>query len=455
MASDEVENEDGMDVETEEAGPSSNRRKRDPSEKRRVYLPGAAPLADDEELVHDPSAYVMLHEAQTGAPCLSFDIVPDGDGNNRTGFPLSAYFVAGTQSERANGNSIIVMKASQLRKTLKNEDDDDSSSESESDDDDDEEGNETHDKNPVMEFELIKHHGCVNRIRATVHNDKVLAGVWSEMGKVTIVDISPQLQALADPTILDPAERKKKKKGVGEPIRPLYVFSGHRDEGYGIDWSNVSPGYLATGDCQKNLHIWTPSETGWSVGKPLLGHSQSVEDIQWSPNEATVLATCSVDKSLKIWDTREEPSSACKLTIENAHSSDVNVISWNKREPLVASGGDEGTIKIWDLRQFKSGSEVAILKHHSDSITSVEWCPQESSVFASSGADHQIALWDLAVERDESEPVEAELKNLPPQLLFIHQGQIDIKELHWHPQIPGMVISTANSGFNFFKTISV
>ncbi|CAB0019568.1 unnamed protein product, partial [Nesidiocoris tenuis] len=98
---------------------------------------------------------------------------------------------------------------------------------------------------------------------------------------------------------------------------------------------------------------------------------------------------------------------------------------------------------------------VAILKHHSDSITSVEWCPQESSVFASSGADHQIALWDLAVERDESEPVEAELKNLPPQLLFIHQGQIDIKELHWHPQIPGMVISTANSGFNFFKTISV
>lgn len=69
----------------------------------KIYLP-SQPLKDDEHLVCDQSAYVMLHQAQTGAPCLSFDIVLDNLGNDRIEYPMSAYLVAGTQASSAHLN---------------------------------------------------------------------------------------------------------------------------------------------------------------------------------------------------------------------------------------------------------------------------------------------------------------------------------------------------------------
>ena len=66
-------------------------------------------------LIHVP-LHVPL-KAQTGAPCLSFDILRDSLGEGRTDYPMTAYLVAGTQSERTKQNFIILVKMSQLRKT--------------------------------------------------------------------------------------------------------------------------------------------------------------------------------------------------------------------------------------------------------------------------------------------------------------------------------------------------
>ena len=126
---------------------------------------------------------------------------------------------------------------------------------------------------------------------------------------------------------------------------------------------------------------------------------------------------------------------------------------------MLASGADDGSFRIWDLRQFASGAFVATFSYHTAAVVSIEWSLFDSSTLATASADHQTAVWDLAVERDAEEEAAAmtDAQNalppaeLPPQLMFVHQGQRDVKELHWHPQVPGLVVTTAADGFNVWK----
>ncbi|KAI1885863.1 hypothetical protein AGOR_G00208150 [Albula goreensis] len=427
--------EDGMEEE-KEGGEEDNK----------VYVPGREPLKPGEELEMDRSAYRLYHECQTGAPCLSFDVLRDGDGEGREQFPISMLLCAGTQAESANSNRLLVMRMHNLHGTEKEK-----GGEESSDEESDEEEEDDEDKKPQLELAMVPHYGGINRVRVVQYGEMPLAAVWSEKGQVEIFDLKQQLEAVHSSTAMATFLKQQQQEAT-----PIFSFSGHMTEGFAIDWSSKVPGRLVSGDCKKNIHVWEPREggTSWQIDqRPFSSHSKSVEDLQWSPTEATVFASCSVDQSIRIWDIRAPPNSM--LSADQAHSSDVNVISWNRSEPFLLSGGDDGLLKVWDLRQFQSGRPVATFKQHSAPVTSVQWNPLDSSVFAASGADDVVSLWDLSVESSDVGANTGALKELPPQLLFLHQGQTEVKEIHWHPQIPGVLISTALSGFNVFRTISV
>ncbi|KAJ6918767.1 hypothetical protein NC651_012890 [Populus alba x Populus x berolinensis] len=223
------------------------------------------------------------------------------------------------------------------------------------------------------------------------------------------------------------------------------------------------------GDCKNCIHLWEPtSGATWNVdATPFTGHTASVEDLQWSSTEDHVFASCSVDGHIAIWDARLGKSPAIYF---KAHNADVNVISWNRlASVMLASGSDDGTFSIRDLRLLSPKSEedkslVAHFQYHKHPITSIEWSPHEASTLAVSSSDNQLTIWDLSLEKDEEEEAEFKAKtkeqvnapaDLPPQLLFVHQGQKDLKELHWHAQIPGMIVSTASDGFNILMPSNI
>ncbi|KZP25414.1 glutamate-rich WD repeat containing [Athelia psychrophila] len=457
------EDDDGMDI--DEVLPAIEESD-EPPPAPEAFIPGMRALEKDEILEADDSVYIMRHSMNVNWPCLSFDVLRDNLGDERQRYPATAYLVAGTQADLASNNDLSVYKMSSLHRTQKDGDDSD---------DDEGEDEDDLDEDAILEYRSVPHPGGVNRVRVQPLppstplppvSQPYHAATWAETGKVHIWDIRPLIESLDVPGYAYDKSRVQ---------TPVFTINSHgRAEGFAMDWAssgaaNPSSLRLLTGDVHSKIYLTTSTPSGFNaLSQPFLSHTSSVEDLQWSPSEATVFASCSADQSVQIWDVRTKGRKSV-AGIDAAHGSDVNVISWNKASSyLLLSGGDEGAIKAWDLRNVKKKGTsapdpvpVAAFTWHNAPITSIEWHPTEDSVFAASGADDQVTLWDLGVEQDDDEAgapmneTPAGGREVPPQLLFVHQGQKDVKEVHWHPQIPGAVISTALDGFNIFKTISV
>jgi len=417
--------------------------------KPKVWLKSKHGLSNNEKLTYDASAYDMLHGLRVDWPCLSVSILPDKLGQQRQRFPHTVYAVAGTQADQAIKNKLLILKMSDLHKTKHDEDSDDSDDEASGGDED-----------AKIVYKSLRHNGCINRLKAMPQFPHIIS-TWSETSNVHIWNVKKHIDALDNAAISAPANPG-----------PTCTLKQHRTEGFAMDWSSVTAGRLITGDCSGGIFVSErQGESGkWSCDKiPFEGHNDSVEDLQWSPTEADVFASCSVDKTIKIWDTRKKTQPALSV---NAHDTDVNVIGWNKLVTyLVVSGADDGSFRIWDLRTLEK--PAAHFKWHTQPISSVEWSPDEDSVLAVACAE-QISIWDLSLERDtdaqaavsaqpEQQDDDAILpenldevdQEVPPQLLFVHQGQTDIKDVHWHPQIPGALLSTAEDGLNVWKPSNI
>lgn len=219
-----------------------------------------------------------------------------------------------------------------------------------------------------------------------------------------------------------------------------------------MEWSHLKVGQLVTGSVDGKINLFeaedelcskfTKANYYWSY------HQESVEDIQFSPTEVDVFATCSTDGTVRVCDMKQHSYKQAQITIK-AHDCDVNVISWNPLTPnLIASGADDGSIKVWDLR-YPTEQPITNIRWHQEAITSIQWQPSDEWTLAAASADNRVSVWDFSVENNEQEVTED--YNVPEQVIFIHHGQEDIKEIRWHPIYKDVLMTTAHTGFNIFK----
>ena len=451
---------------------------------QQTFMIGRNALAAGESLAPDPSTYEMLHTLSTAWPCLSFDILPDDLGSDRKTYPATVYAVAGTQAEsrRARENELMVMKLSGLSRMERGSHDTDSDSDSE----DDDLNSSDESAEPILETKSLPLRSTTNRISAhrfpasSATTPTTLTASMTESAELLIHDITPHLTSFDQPgTTIAPSQSQ-----------PISTLKHHgRTEGYALAWSPLfAGGKLLSGDNDGRIFLSSPADTGgsrWtSDARPFTGHAGSVEDVAWSPNERSVFASASSDGTVKVWDVRSK-SRRPAVDVRVA-DTDINVLSWSHLTPhLLATGAEDGVWAVWDLRQWKPGAgatpantntaksnttsssstksgsssgagaggaelrptPVASFAFHSDQITSLAWHPTDDSIVAVAGGDNTLTLWDLAVELDDEESRDtAGVADVPPQLLFVHYVE-GVRELHWHPQIPGAVMCTGANGF--------
>ncbi|KAK2195452.1 bifunctional WD40-YVTN repeat-like-containing domain superfamily/Histone-binding protein RBBP4 [Babesia duncani] len=390
-----------------------------------VWRKSDRPLEKDEILQVAPGCYAMLHTIIPNWSCLSFDILKDDLGACRLSFPHTSYIVTGTQPDASHATQslIHVMKWSNM-------------TQNEGDEDDDEIDDSTSNK---FYSNSIAHNGIVNRIRTCPQSNRLVC-TMAETSLVHVWDINSQLEALKNNTEIE--------KSIQEP---LFTCTLHKNEGYALGWNSQKIGLLASGDNDGLIVRWDPIQGGWN-NEACFKAPASIEDIEWRPGEEHLFASACCDGFVRIHDIRM-PSPVSTIMVTNGPILDVNALSWNPTQTnLLATGDEIGQCNVYDIRFSNAG--VAQLKWHREAITSVSWHPSDASVVACSSRDDSISIWDLSIE-SENVANDLENKDIPHQLMFIHMGQVEITEIKFHPQIPGMVISTAVDGFNAFKCSNI
>lgn len=202
---------------------------------------------------------------------------------------------------------------------------------------------------------------------------------------------------------------------------------------------------------------------GWSHGT---GRG-TVEDIAFSHEGAgrgaytaswTSFASCGTDGCVGLWDTRQTESYGLVGAFRTPHRGDVNVLDW--ADGRVVTGGEDGALMLWDVRALSASLPASgrprpsrpqlVWRFHKGPVTSVAFSPHEECVFYACSDDGSLSVWNYDCEAVGSNP-----SDVPPELVFLHQGLEEPRELRPHPQIPGLLIVTGLNGLDIFKPRNV
>ena len=218
--------------------------------------------------------------------------------------------------------------------------------------------------------------------------------------------------------------------------KPDLTLRGHKSGGYGVAWSPLVEGRLATAGSDGAVMMYELESiveqfgtTGGGLSAmpslELHGHHDAVEAVSFHCLHKSLLISCSIDGMVNLWDIRAAKAQQC----EEVHKAAVHSVQFHpSADFLVATTSADRTCRVWDIRRFTE--PVAELVGHTAAVHGIKWAPFNDTVLLTYGADATVCVWDL------SRPSNCEDDNglAAPELVFRHNGHLSrVREADWAP----------------------
>ena len=119
--------------------------------------------------------------------------------------------------------------------------------------------------------------------------------------------------------------------------------------------------------------------------------TKDIQCLSFNPQNQ-ILAIAGKDKNIQLWDWQNKKEI---VTLNKAHRMGINTLTFSSDSKKLASSGSDKTIKVWDVEKQE---EICSLSGHKQAINTVI-LSNDGSKLVSSGSDKTIIVWD--VEKQE------------------------------------------------------
>ena len=121
-------------------------------------------------------------------------------------------------------------------------------------------------------------------------------------------------------------------------------------------------------------------------------HSSIVEDVTWNKFDTNMFTTVGDDKKLSLWDLRNPTSPT--ISVEGHQAEIMSINTSHHSEFIMATGSADKTVGVWDIRSVKT--KLYCFKGHTDVVNNVRFSQTQKNFLASSSNDRKINIWDLS-----------------------------------------------------------